>query len=51
MSDFDWQDQPRKATIKCGSGIYSERFRTTKSETYRGYFGLVALAVRWRVWL
>lgn len=39
MTNLNWQDLPRKSTIKCGAGIYSERFRATDSATYRGYFG------------
>lgn len=40
MSELNWSDLPRKDTIKCGADVLSYRFVTTKSETYRGYFGI-----------
>lgn len=40
MSNLNWSDLPRKATIKCGADVLSYRFVTTKSETYKGYFGI-----------
>jgi len=29
MSDLNWSDLPRKATIKCGADVLSYRFVTT----------------------
>lgn len=46
MTNLNWQDLPRKSTIKCGAGIYSERFRLV---IY--LMGLVAVAVKWRFWV
>lgn len=39
---LNWKDMPRKEFIVTGSGTVSQQFTTTKSDTYRGYFGAAA---------
>lgn len=55
MSELNWSDLPRKDTIKCGADVLSYRFVTTKSETYRGYFGIEPDSTSWhltpRLWI
>lgn len=69
MTNLNWQDLPRKSTIKCGAGLveytgdygaWDTGARSRDSEGVEVITGLliplvglvlVALAVRWRVWL